>query len=345
MEALEKSLSEETHCDEGYEEESIFNNMVFVYSIGNHGDSEDCFTAITGMALDQSDSKETKLVVCNGSLNRISVYSIDGKYLHSFCMQESLRDVRVLSNGHIVATVAEKDYAVIEYDQSGNEVSKQFCRKGSHACVVDYEPFGLSVNDENQYTVSFLLTNSVCRLDSTDPFHLTQFGNPGKGKMGFNGPYYLGKTSFDFLIVSDMGNHRVKIHQHNNGLTMAEMGGLGSARGRLFYPHGVCTDKNDNIYVADTGNYRVQVFSEKGQYLGCPVKDTWIYGENVKPTHVCVLQDGRLLVAMQGRQYCKIHVYQSREQADVDFRSDDPCCCSCFTCFCRWKHHKGYEKL
>ena len=105
---------------------------------------------------------------------------------------------------------------------------------------------------------------------------------------------------------------------------MREFGDLGSDLVDLCYPHGICVDDQDNIYVADTGNFRVMMYDKDGIFLCCPVVETWNYGDDVKPTHVAVTKDRTLLVMMQGDVYMAVHVYKLRPEVG------DTCCdCDC----------------
>ena len=132
-----------------------------------------------------------------------------------------------------------------------------------------------------------------------------------------------------------------------------ELGGLGSDLPNLCYPRGVCVDSDDNIYIADTGNFRVVVYDREGSFQSCAVSETWNYGSDVKPTNVAVLRDGRLLVAMQGRGYCRVHVYSpKRKDGDAaDAEAEDEC--ECWWCACCWpcshrsraKSREKYETL
>ena len=76
------------------------------------------------------------------------------------------------------------------------------------------------------------------------------------------------------MIVADTGNHRV-IKLDGNGKTLWVVGGTdsnnlpqaGTAQGEFRRPQAVCTDREDNIYVADTQNSRVQKLSPDGDLI------------------------------------------------------------------------------
>ena len=48
---------------------------------------------------------------------------------------------------------------------------------------------------------------------------------------------------------------------------MYEFGSLGKGPGQFDLVHGVAIDQKHRIYVADRTNNRIQVFTEKGQFI------------------------------------------------------------------------------
>ena len=68
------------------------------------------------------------------------------------------------------------------------------------------------------------------------------------------------------LFVVDNNNHRVQLYCRyptvlSYGRTVAGTGVLGNTPVTLNYPSGIALDKDLNIYVADTGNHRIQKFN------------------------------------------------------------------------------------
>ena len=52
-----------------------------------------------------------------------------------------------------------------------------------------------------------------------------------------------------------------------NGDWVKSFGEPGSGPGQLNTPHGIAADANGNIYVANRGNSRIEVFDSNGQYI------------------------------------------------------------------------------
>jgi tripartite motif-containing protein 71 len=72
------------------------------------------------------------------------------------------------------------------------------------------------------------------------------------------------------VYVADRNNHRIQKFTRN-GRFIASWGRAdrmpGSGDGEFNRPHGVATDLNGNVYVADTSNHRIQKFTSSGRLL------------------------------------------------------------------------------
>lgn len=90
---------------------------------------------------------------------------------------------------------------------------------------------------------------------------------------GFLEPWDVAVAPDGSLYVADTWNHRIQ-HLDPNGNLIHYWGlfgqyGIGdlAGRGAFYGPRGIVVGKNGNIYVADTGNKRIQVFTPDGQFL------------------------------------------------------------------------------
>src|SRR5574337_260891 len=87
-------------------------------------------------------------------------------------------------------------------------------------------------------------------------------------------PHLFVITIFTLIVFSMMQSHAYADHytnpaSHNVDTVTLQLtfGSSGSDNGQLKWPNGVALDNSGNIYVADTGNNRIEKFSPDGTYL------------------------------------------------------------------------------
>ena len=68
------------------------------------------------------------------------------------------------------------------------------------------------------------------------------------------------------LVADGLGNSRVAKFDRNGAFVMA-WGTRGNGPGQFAGPHGIATDRNGRVYVADRTNHRIQIFDGNGKYL------------------------------------------------------------------------------
>ncbi len=120
--------------------------------------------------------------------------------------------------------------------------------------------------------------NRIQKFDSSNNY-LTQWGSYGTGNGQFSGPYGITTDSSGNIYVSDTNNNRIqKFDSSGNYLT--QWGSVSSTcattyvpdipadNGKFCVPYAITTDSSGNIYVADSGNNRIQKFDTSGSYLG-----------------------------------------------------------------------------
>lgn len=108
-------------------------------------------------------------------------------------------------------------------------------------------------------------------------------------------PYGLGVDNRGRMAVTDVENHQVLLFDGYLGLDVA-FGNYGSFAGQFDSPQGVSFTPDGDLVVADTGNKRIQYFSDGGAYLrSVPGED----GPNPfrGPRRAVADRDGTLYVA------------------------------------------------
>jgi tripartite motif-containing protein 71 len=92
----------------------------------------------------------------------------------------------------------------------------------------------------------------------------------GNANTQFNNPKDLALSNTEaYLAVTDSSNHRVQIFKYNStesqwiyNQTLGASGGSASDEaGKFNTPQGIAIDSNNNMFVAEQNNHRVQVFS------------------------------------------------------------------------------------
>ncbi len=105
-------------------------------------------------------------------------------------------------------------------------------------------------------------------------------------------------TFLEGYAVSDPDNHVVRYLSEKEVLTAVGTGSAGyndgiGIRASFHYPTGLATDKDGNLYIADTGNGCIRKVTVKGRV------STWLSGLQ-DPTGLCY-QDGALYIAETGK--------------------------------------------
>ncbi|HEX4440878.1 MAG TPA: flippase activity-associated protein Agl23 [Thermoanaerobaculia bacterium] len=91
-----------------------------------------------------------------------------------------------------------------------------------------------------------------------------------KGAWTVSDPSFFGPRALvfakGFLDVADTGNKRI-VRLDAEGHVASTWGGAGTEPGRFVEPVGLATDPAGRIWVADTGNHRIQVFEFDGAFV------------------------------------------------------------------------------
>lgn len=130
-------------------------------------------------------------------------------------------------------------------------------------------PHGLKVDNENNIWVTDVGLNQVFKF-SHDGKLLMKLGEAkvaGNDSLHFNKPTDIAITKDGSFYVSDgYGNSRV-IKFSATGKHLFQWGKKGDSKSEFNIPHGIALDENENVYVADRENNRVQVFDPNGKFI------------------------------------------------------------------------------
>jgi len=163
-------------------------------------------------------------------------------------------------------------------------------------------PTGIFVYPNKQIYVADSLNSRIVVLD-VNGMVVTTWGSPGTGVGQFNLPHAMAEDHYGNIWVMDTGNSRVQIFS-NLGVFNSTWGSFGTdatantLTAVMNQPRGLALNHIDQAIVADTGNFRMEVYNNGG----IPVTIQGWYGEdgpNVfkDPSGVAVTPSGMAAIA------------------------------------------------
>src|SRR5439155_16257 len=130
---------------------------------------------------------------------------------------------------------------------------------------------------------------------------------------GFSNPMNAAVTDDGIIYVANRSNSTqalqgaVRVTVCNiQGDYLGEFGKYGTEDGAFVWPTAIGVDGNDDVYVADWRNDRVQKFSPDGEYLATYGSSGSGIGELKRPADVAVDSDGNIYVADWGNERVSI---------------------------------------
>ncbi len=130
----------------------------------------------------------------------------------------------------------------------------------------EYKPTDVNVFD-NKIWVTDIKNNKVDVFEQAKPNKLL-FSFSG-GEDGEEGRLYQPTNIYitdKKVYVTDFGEFKIKTYDHK-GNYLSSLGSYGRNLGQFVRPKGIAVDKEENLFVVDTGFENTQIFNEKGQLL------------------------------------------------------------------------------
>jgi peptidylamidoglycolate lyase len=130
-------------------------------------------------------------------------------------------------------------------------------------------PHGLTVDNENNIWVTDVGLHQVFKFNHEGQplMKLGEAKVAGNDSSHFNKPTDIAIASDGSFYVSDgYGNSRV-IKFSSTGKYLFEWGKKGNKEGEFKIPHGICLNKEGNVFVADRENCRIQQFDSNGHFI------------------------------------------------------------------------------
>jgi hypothetical protein len=176
------------------------------------------------------------------------------------------------SKGHVFVYVRSGETRLFEFDQNGAFVKEfgagSYGFSFAHAVRVDKDDNVWAVDEGTNVVQKFSPDGRLLMVLGKRPDPLDQLAlTPGGGQYsGANRPYTfhrqtdIGWDPQGNIFVSDGYTNSRVVKYDKWGKFIKSVGTRGAAPGQMNTPHGMQVDAKGNVYVADRGNYRIQVF-------------------------------------------------------------------------------------
>src|SRR5687767_13049288 len=173
----------------------------------------------------------------------------DGQFLHPHVPG-------VDSEGNIY--VSDRDLANVQKFTKDGKFIIKWAEEGSEDGQLSKPESVIIDSHDNIYVADF--GNHRIQKFTKDGNLILKWGSKGTGDGEFNSPAGLSIDRNDNIYVTDRNNNRIQVFTAN-GTFLTKFGIEGSGPGQFILPEGVGVDKDTGlVYVADTGNFRIQVF-------------------------------------------------------------------------------------
>jgi DNA-binding beta-propeller fold protein YncE len=220
----------------------------YLRQFGSEGSGNGQFMGIAGIATNSSGD----VYVADAANNRVQEFSSEGAYIRQFAAYK-VSAIAVDSEGNVWVDQMSLPGGHIQEFSSTGVLLSQFGSAGNETGELELA-FGLSFSGGHLYVAEL---GRVQEFSSSGGF-IRVFDERGSGNGKSNFPFGIATdpTTGD-LYVSETGADRVQKFSPE-GSFIATFGSPGSGVGQFSDPQGLAVGSSGTIYVADSGNHRVQ---------------------------------------------------------------------------------------
>lgn len=122
------------------------------------------------------------------------------------------------------------------------------------------QPNSIVRDEQGNFYIADKLRQAVLVYDAQENF-LRALGRPGESDVV---DVAVGDK---YLYVCNIARHQIEAWDRQSGALVRTIGKRGAAGGEFYMPSHLALDRQGNIYVTDTGNFRIQKFSPEGKLL------------------------------------------------------------------------------
>src|ERR671912_38704 len=236
----------------------------FLYKFGGKGSEDGQLISPHSIDID----KDGYVYVTDTGNDRIQKYSPDGKFILKWGNEDTggrgaertPHQLTVDYNGYVYLTDTN-GHQILKFDENGKFI-QSYGSKGSTEGKF-LEPHGIVFDSNNTMYVTDMKNSRVQVFDKDFNF-IRQWGSFGTGPGQFSGTipgidYY---EKEDLVFVADKRSTNFQVFDEN-GKSISKYGSKGKQDGQFNRPEDIAIDPEGKVFVADTGNSRIQVFGTK----------------------------------------------------------------------------------
>lgn len=153
-------------------------------------------------------------------------------------------------------------------------------------------PIGIAISQDGRIYVADPVSDRVFVYNSKGKF-ITAIGHKGE----FETPSGLAiDEKRRRLYVADAKKHNIRAYSLDDGSLLLTIGERGNGVGEFNFPTNIALDSTGNLYVVDTGNFRVQVFDPDGKYIKSIGSIGNTPGSFARPKGIAIDSEGHIYV-------------------------------------------------
>jgi RHS repeat-associated protein len=249
---------------------------------------------------------EGNVWVADTGNNRIERFSPEGEFLAKFGSPGS--GAGQFSSPYGIAADSQGDIWVVD---GGNNRIEKFSPEGNYLTQCGSlgsgagqlrAPRGIALDSHGNVWVADAFNNRIVEFSPQCQL-LAQVGSAGEALGQFRLPWDLAFDSAGNIWVADTWNNRIQeLGPEGEPLAAfgSSFGSPGSQPGQLSAPTSIAVDPEDDVWVSDSGNQRIQKLTSGGEVLGTLGREGSEVGELREPSGLAALPEGDVLIADTG---------------------------------------------
>ncbi|MDF2534821.1 MAG: repeat containing protein [Bacillales bacterium] len=173
-----------------------------------------------------------------------------------------VKPMDVYSDGELVFISDTGNHQIQVYDLKTKKIKYIFGKRGSNPGDLEY-PYGITADSTGKLYVADMKNHNISIFDKKGNF--IKYFVPKNNNDKFNSPSGI-RIYNQKLYVPEIDTGLIKVF-NLSGEKVLEINYPAESFVASNSPNGVAVDKDDNIYVSDTGRSRVLVYDKSGKFI------------------------------------------------------------------------------